>query len=218
MEKKLFLISIAILLLTGCSSNYNLEIKNGRLYEKITAYVDSTKDNLNYLPGMEEDNEAIYFIESDQYPIYNNMEIKYDKKVNKTDKYTEVIFEHSFTEKEFENSNSLKKCFDNASYTYGDNIKLKLSGKFYCLHGPQLLINIKSNYKVIKNNADRKNGNTYTWIINSNNADNVSIDLEIDKYYYLKKYSMILSIVVISLLVLYLYKRIKKKRYLANKI
>jgi len=44
-----------------------------------------------------------------------------------------------------------------------------------------VVVNIKTDLKVSKNNADKVEGNTYTWIINKDNYSNKPINIEISK-------------------------------------
>ena len=44
-----------------------------------------------------------------------------------------------------------------------------------------LTINIKTDLEVVENNADKVDGNTYTWVINENNYQNHPIQMRIKK-------------------------------------
>ena len=58
---------------------------------------------------------------------------------------------------------------------------MNFSGSFYCLHGDSVTINIKTNNEVISHNADKVSGNTYTWVINKDNAQDTNISINISK-------------------------------------
>ena len=87
--------------------------------------------------------------------------------------------------------------------------------------GNELVINIKTNNEVISNNADKVNGNVYTWIINKDNKDKVDIQIRISKHtIYLKTiiYSIIGILFIVLLFVGYIFYNKFKNRDSVNDI
>ena len=183
MKKVIMVLAIFVFILTGCSSEYNLEINNSKIKENIKVEILDA-DIPKEVPGIDvELNDRITpFINNDQYPIFNNTKIKYKKKVTKVGDLTKVTLNHTYTHDEFRNSNTFKTCFENAEFKKTrKGYDLNFSGSFYCLYGDSIKINVKTNNKVINHNADKVSGNVYTWVINDNNVKNVDINLSLSK-------------------------------------
>ena len=183
MKKLIPLLVIFVFILSGCSSEYNLEISNSKIKENIKVEILDA-DIPKEIPGIDVDlNDRITpFIQNDQHPIFNNEEIKYKKKVTKVGDLTKVNLSYTYTHDQFRNSNTFKTCFEKASFMKTrQGYDLDLSGSFYCLYGDSIKINIKTNNVVIGHNADKVSGNVYTWTINDNNVKDVNIHFSISK-------------------------------------
>lgn len=183
MKKKVFFMFVFIIILTGCSAEYNIEFSNESIKEntKITI-LDSDIPKDDPVLEIEADDRITPFINSDQYPFYDNEEIKYKKDVNKSGDTTTINLDYEFTHEEYLKSNVYNSCFEEKNFDKkGDNYYLSFSGSFYCLYGDSITINVKTNNKVIENNADKVNGNTYTWVINKDNVQDVNINMVISK-------------------------------------
>ena len=217
MKKKFIFLSILLLSLTGCKTTYNLEFSNNNIKEDITTTIlssDIPKKDANAIS--EVDDRVTPFIENDQYPIFNDTKIKYKKKVKKENDTTIVNLKYTYSHDEFRNSNTFKKCFRHAELV--DNYKdyeLTFSGDFYCLYGEEVEINIKTNNKVLSNNADKVSGNTYTWVINKGNLEHANIKMKISKKSNITSYTLYVIIgivvVVLGLLGFGAYQTVKKR-------
>lgn len=214
MKKIIFL--ILILLVSGCTSNYNLEISNDSFKENINIKIDkdlipteSTQENI------ELDDPITPFLEGKQSALFSNEKVYYKKKVTYYDDYVDVTMKYNYTSNKFKDSNSLNLCFDDFVFEDDDTYYIHAYGTFYCLYTEDININIKTNNKVIKSNADSINGNVHTWIINSSNYNNVNIEFEVDKGFPWKKvliYGSTIIVVVggISYSIYYIYNKNKK--------
>ena len=183
MKKIIMMLVIFVFILTGCSSEYNLEISNNKIKENIKVEILDA-DFPKEVPGIDvELNDRITpFINNDQYPIFNNTKIKYKKKVTKVGDLTKVTLNHTYTHDEFRNSNTFKTCFEKASFKKTrKGYDLDLSGSFYCLYGDSIKINVKTNNVVLDHNADKVSGNVYTWVIDDKNVKDVDIYLSLSK-------------------------------------
>ncbi len=185
MKRKIVLFTF-LLLLTGCTSEYNITISNDKIKENIVVNIPD-----NYIPvqtdienndHIEIDDQVTPFIEEDQYPFLNNNDIKYDKKVVKNGNITNVTLDYTYTLDDYKKSKAFTTCFDKKSFTKTNKgYQINLTGSFYCLYGDEVKINIKTNNEVLKNNADKVKGNVYTWIINKDNSQKVDIAMELSK-------------------------------------
>lgn len=194
--KRYFLILLLIVFISGCSSSYNLFISDDNFKEEIyTNFEDVVIYDAS--PGIERDDQVTPFIENDQYPFKNNRDIIYQKNVSDDRKNVEL--KYNFKPEEFNQASSMNLCFDDVDYKYNkEYFEFNLSGSFYCLYSDEIDINIITNNKVLSNNADSVKGNIYTWKINSNNVDNVSIQIKIKRY---EKYQYLFLCVVIFILI-----------------
>lgn len=181
MKRRLLILIVFIITLTGCSSEYNLEFSNNKIKENVVVTIlDSDIPKQVENPVAEIDDRVTPFIEGDQYPFFDNEEIVYDKKVDKVGDVTTVTLDYEYSHDEFKESNVYQSCFENALFDINrNNYLLSFSGSFYCLYGDEITINIKTNNKVNDHNADKVSGNVYTWIINQDNVQETSIQMNI---------------------------------------
>ena len=205
---------LVILFVSGCSANYNLEIKDNILKEKIVIEAKDLK----------------YFRDNTFYAIMNGASnfIEYEKKVINSS----VEFSHNYNFNDFSNATVLKSCFDAYSIIEeGDYYILSTSKGIKCaIEEDNVLLDdlkvvIKTNHSVKSNNSNRKSSNKheYVWVFNKDNYGNASISMKIykDKYVFnynnefLIKVAIIVGIVLTILLLVFIIRRKVKK---ANKI
>lgn len=176
MKIKTIIIMVTILLLTGCSPQYSLEIKNGKIKENLTisnALTESNKDQFMTIFANPEKRE------------YYKKEV-----IGNT-----VNYSYNYNFYEFENSNFINSCYDAYKFYEVEDENyyvLQTSSQFKCYplqisdfiikQYESLNISIKiDGYKVIENNADYVDGNTYNWKIDKTNYNNKSILLKFEK-------------------------------------
>lgn len=170
--KKIFLIIVSLFTLTGCSVEYNLEFNNEQLKENIKIGKFNSK-NINDFEYLEP--QSIVDKELTSYYDFNYK----NNELNLSYKY--------FSIDDFRKSNVIYSCFDLAGFTTDDNYYYILtSGEFKCLSynnytANKVTINFTTNYKVISENSDYYNKNTYTWIFDKNNKSNKTIEIKLDK-------------------------------------
>ena len=174
MKKKItFLIIMAMLLLTGCQSKIDVTIDKGMVNENISITLNDdelqTANNVKgeiteRLSNYEMDTEVLSYF---NIKNYNKNTINVSKNYN-IDSYTW--------------DNLIARCYKTQNINFSNNIlKINTNGGFNCFNKYNLkgevVINLKTSYKVINNNADKYENDTYTWNINDNNKN---INLEID--------------------------------------
>lgn len=172
MKKKFRVIAVLLMMivLTGCTPEYNIEIKDGKVYEELS------------VTGFTSQQKAAFFL-----PQYAKVDSNSDYHLSSTD--NKLSYSYTFSFKDYLKSNMAKSCYD-ALLLYKDketnNYVLHTGSEFRCypfqvndnvsLDYDSININIKfTNYKVIENNADSINKNVYTWNINKNNYKNKTI-------------------------------------------
>lgn len=213
---KKFILLISLLILSGCTSKYQLKINGNKFEEKITTFVYDGDREADLYDGIESGNRIDAYIDRDVYPFFENYDKVYKKKILKTGDYEKVTLNYHYKDAEYKNSNAVNLCFENRNFNIEkDYYDINLTGYFYCLYNNENLdIEIETSNKVLNNNADEKNGNKYIWHINQNNYKDVDIKMQVNKkskysklYAFLTISIIILVLVVIILLVL---KKVKK--------
>lgn len=173
---KKFFLGISLLLLSGCTVNYNLEIKDNQIKESIIGEV--SKEDIS----IKEDDTSlnIYYsmIYDEQMALIdgNDVYVKDIKEENDILRYN-----YYYTYKgNYNKSRILNTCFKDPIIKETDELYyINIEGPFFCKYADKINVNVTSNYAVIENNAQKVDGNTYTWIIDD--EDNVNIYLTISK-------------------------------------
>ena len=182
-HKIIFVISLLILL-TGCTSEYTLEISNNKFEEQISTVIPK-----NAIPELTQevldgqvdlDDQITPFLEEKTHSLITNDKF-YDKKVINKDDFVIVELGYLYDENEFKKANSINTCFEYPELDFSEKYYINLQGAFYCLYGDTVDIKIKTNNNVVHNNADEVLGNTYIWRINEENSNYVDIQIEIEK-------------------------------------
>lgn len=188
MKKKIFILTLIILMMCGCSVDVNIDISNNKIKESndITVLENAlyTKEILrtsfrDYIPIYASD------LIVDTVPDKPFSDVLYYNK-NTTDLGNGYIFNYSydFDIDRYGDARTIKEGFRDYSYTYrNDIISLSTDNKGLIYFDEykeldEVVINIKTNYLVLENNADRVNGNTYTWIFNIDSKKSINIVID----------------------------------------
>lgn len=161
MKTKRIFILLILLLLTGCTVNYKLDIKESGIFiETITGTV--TEQELDNA-GRTDVNEYLDNLEN-RTPLIEEQG-EYNKRIIDKDGYKEFEFTYTFNNN-YDKSSAINSCHENIRFDETDDLYyIDLSGKFYCLLSDKMTINVTSEYAVLESNAERVEGNTYTWEI-----------------------------------------------------
>lgn len=214
--KKMLLLFLLVML-TGCDITYNLELddkftENIIIKERIVEGQESDELRMNLSIGE---------------PLYHDSksENKYEIKKTVDDGVMTLSANGVFP---FDNSHS------NAIYTAcgeykldqnGDKVKIVASDfKLFDIYPPldSFTVNIRSKKKVLKSNADKVKGNTYTWVITKDNYSNKTINLTYLQNDYslfddpLFKFGLVLFIIVVICSLAYVF--IKARFLKINKL
>lgn len=181
---KKVILGILLIFLTGCTAKYNINITENNIKELINIKVSRsvlTNDEYKTLTSI------INKPYETEYTYYDLKSKEKNGILSSTFTYT-----HSFDN--YSLSNAVTYCYDEEgmaeepifSYT-DDTVKISTPKEVECfkdsdnLFNPltELKVNITTKLKVVSNNADEVDGNTYTWIINQNNYTNKPIKIEV---------------------------------------
>lgn len=190
MKYKLKLIFLLVLLFgcTGCSIEYNLTIDKKYATEKIETTIPKNEEN-NKLVDIYTKNNITSYYDSDsrKFMYYDIKKIDDDKSNN-----LKLIAEYEYPLKKLQYSNAIEKCLYNKSVNIDNKyITINTSEGFNCIYLDEvkqidsIVVNITSKYVVEKTNADKIDGNRYTWNIDGDNYQNKSVYMKIN---YKEKY------------------------------
>jgi len=172
---KKILIIISLFLMTGCTAKYKLDIQGKVINETLELGVSKENiDDIKYFKN-------IYTNDLKNLYIYN------------FDESTSILsYKYKYSFENYINSSALSSCF--TTYNVINNSEyflISTGGTFKCLpyqysdsesyDYDEAEISITTNHKVITNNADKKEGNTYYWYINKDNSDSKTINFKISK-------------------------------------
>lgn len=174
MKKKIILI-LSLLVLSGCTVNYDLDYTEDGMIETITGTVTKEEMKLNN----EDSGLNIYyalvnnpqkiFIDSDELYEKNIIENKKDYEYSVSNKYNNNL----------DKSTIVNSCFKEFNIEDMDEYyRVHLGGKFYCLYANKINVKVTSDTAVISSNADKVRDNTYTWVLDN---ENDSIDITFSK-------------------------------------
>lgn len=196
---KLLILVVSIVLLTGCSGNYNLKInKDLSVEENLYLTIDNTSDAYKNTLKIFDDNK----INKDNYNVSvsgNNVVIEYNEKFKTIDQY-------------LLNSKIYHQLFDNISYNKSEkyidlytNQNLKLKGSSYIGNTSDLdvlQINVEVPFKMVSDNSDISNDNIYTWTIDKNTeSKKIAMHFTADSEGFPYGQVIVISLIVIALTV-----------------
>ncbi len=219
------MILICLIFITGCSARYTIEFNDKSIKDKLSvygidlhSYNDIKEGVYSPIPAFK---DAIINLEE---PIKNEGVEYYNISGDDSNAYLDYKFELS----DFEDSYFANTCYDYFKvFQEKDEIIISTGKNFKCFFPGRNLdsvdIVIKSNHKIIYNNADEVKNNEYIWHINKSNKDDANIQISFSKDYNEKKksiniaqVSLYIGIFGVVALVIALFVLIKNKR--VNKI
>lgn len=221
MKKKVLLFILCFFLVTGCDVKYDLTINNDSYDETIT---------LSFLKSQNTYEDVSSYLE-DKIPIsYNSSErLYYNSKIEEDDNYYNLVYNYKHNTNTFMQSYFVSNCYPNFNIESNDEQIILSSGQqFACFVGDDGLsadsveINITTKLKVLENNADEINGNTYTWNIDESNYNNKPIEMTLQKSFEIEdvvpqneasnlSFIIVVAIIVVALVVFVFVKHKARK-------
>ena len=171
---------LMIIVLTGCGVKYQINIKDDSVEETIdvsTLIIKNQSSN-----AVEVDYDSMEFIDSIRnmnIPAINNSTSSfYEKEITNDGNLYNISLSYEYKKDDYVNSRTINQCFENHKVEFdGNKAYIHLSGKFKCYDGEDIEIIISSPNKVLKTNG-KKSGNSYKWVINKDNYDNIDIEFK----------------------------------------
>ena len=182
--KKIIICSLIILILSGCTVNYDLEFENDLIKEKLELDV-TENDYAEYISKIEKDDveENMYkFFEAFEIPNDIKMPNQFHKKESKRGN-DNINLKFTYDNYDYESFNSsyiLNNCFYDVVVLNEENdYYISAKGPLACpLNDAN--IRIKTDKKVINTNAKYENG-YYTWDITEDDYENIELYFHISK-------------------------------------
>ena len=218
MKRKFFLL-ILVLLLSGCSATYKLEIKDDDFKEDISISMESSeKSNISYFK-----NNKFYAIMDGASDFR-----EYNKKVSNNQTESIAEFSYKYDGLEFSSSTILSSCFNAYNVVSQDDYYIiSTSEGIRCATEENnvlldsIKVIIKTNHVVKKSNANYVNGHEYSWEFNKDDYEkgNIYIKLYKDKYVFnynneftIKLMIVLGIIIVVAISIFIIIKKVRKAR------
>lgn len=185
--KKIIILIFSLFLLSGCTATYNLTILDEKNIKEELIINDDTmtleEANLNFSDILI---DSTIIVDDDDLSTISEKYPRYNKKIEDINNVRRVTYSYdSFNFNTLKNSNIAKAGFNNigiinnsGKIQLSTNNSLKAILEYPTLNS--LIINIKTDYKVVEHNATNVSGNVYSWSFNRNDY-NKNILLVLDK-------------------------------------
>lgn len=176
MIKKILILFLAIVFISGCEATYRIELD----YDKIKEEIEVLEDNSNYKKDISKYLDDVIVSLSDTSS--NTSGYKYDK-ILKEDKSGILLSADISSVKNYATySPVLYSCFNEKNIMITDQfLSIDTVTGFQCFDDYENLnlinVEIKTKYEVLKNNADSVDGQTYKWRITPDNNKPIIINI-----------------------------------------
>lgn len=217
--KKILLIILTMLFLTGCTVNYNLEIDGDNLNEVITGNVTKKEYEVKETDNGE---NLIYALFNNNQNALFDEESPYLRTLEDKGKTIDYNFSYLYNYN-FDRSTIINTCFE---YHMVDETEdyyyIKLSGKFYCMYSDKININVTSNNAVLENNAMKVDGNVYSWVIKKDKDADILLNVskkmkhsDNNKLKVMNTFQIIglVVLVVLCIITIFLYKKKNRNEF-----
>ena len=201
-----------VVLLSGCSANYEVEIVNDKIKEKTSMIdMDSYKwdkelpINTNGVDIVSD--KAMTFREyvdksfANSFPaLSNDANTFYEKKKVDNKKELGIVYNYIYDFSNYKYSNIINSCYRYFNVLDSNDLYiLSTNDTINCLsydNVDSITIHLKTNHKVKSNNASRVDGYNYYWTFTEANKDNAGIYIELYKDKYVFNYENKITIVL----------------------
>ena len=169
---KIFIIGILLILVTGCSGNYNLKINDDMsINEELYLTIDNSNNAYTKTLKIFKENN----IPEDDYEVVlsdNNVRITYNKKYDSIEEYllNSKVYHELIDEIQFNKSNNYIDLYVNQKLKVSNDNGIKMNGT-NLVDLDVLQINIENPFDVNFSNAEIVNDNVYTWTIKKGDTE-----------------------------------------------
>ena len=169
--KKVILLIIVVLFVSGCNAEYNLVIEGDNLKEELIINAENI-----------EESDSIELNERDYSAIVGEDTLLYSKEKEKVSDAYRMILSYGFDRGNIRTSKMVNTCFDSVIVTNTSTMLRTLTSNYnkcFDLYTSlnNLTINIKTPNEVTFHNADKVNDGVYTWNVSRKNHKDKPIQL-----------------------------------------
>ena len=213
---KIFIIGILLILVTGCSGNYNLKINDDMsINEELYLTIDNTNNTYTKTLKIFKENN----IPEKDYEVVlsdNNVRITYNKKYDSIEEYllNSKVYHELIDEIQFNKSNNYIDLYVNQKLKVSNDNGIKMNGT-NLVDLDVLQINIENPFDVIFSNAEIVNDNVYTWTIKKGDTEKkIQMQFKPSLNIFPYKQVAVLSTVIVCILIIIftIYGRYKKRQ------
>lgn len=213
---KIFVIGILLILVTGCSGNYNLKINDDMsINEELYLTIDNSNNAYTKTLKIFKENN----IPEDDYEVVlsdNNVRITYNKKYDSIEEYllNGKVYHELIDEIQFNKSNNYIDLYVNQKLKVSNDNGIKMNGT-NLVDLDVLQINIENPFDVNFSNAEIVNDNVYTWTIKKGDTEKkIQMQFKPSLNIFPYKQVAVLSTVIVCILIIIftIYGRYKKRQ------
>lgn len=180
--KKIILIILCMLTLTGCSLEYDITFNE----DSISEHIKTTFKGNIYKLANEIEGDGFYLekeIVENQIPSLKDDQAFYKKEIIAKDTLSTVNLTYDYTYDQFAESYFLDRCFE---HVYVNNteeyIYVSLYGQFNCFYEENLEIKLSTDYKMLETNSNKYKNGKYIWNLNmTDDESNITFMLSKEK-------------------------------------
>ena len=215
---KVLIIFLLIIIVSGCSANYNIKISDGKVEENLTL-IETDKSKLEKTDdsGLTLKEIMDSLLEEDEYVKSTSTTELIDEK----DRYG-IKYNNSYELNDIVSNTLISQCYNNPIVKIENNVLTIDSGTdFTCFDNYEefesMEVTIDTDYEVLSNNASKTKGNKYTWKIERLNDTRIMMDISLEE----SNNSIILLIIIILFITVVgfvLYNNFKRKQEISNQI
>lgn len=208
MKRNILIFTVLVLICSGCTANYKVEIYDDEVSE-ITKVVESNNIDWDAEYKIFDDNFSSINDEKVTYRQYVDQKFKekesalkefasldalYSKKIISNENELGIQYSYDYPINQYNDSYIASTCFRYFNFLTSDNKYILSTSKGAdCFTEykklDSLTIELSTNHKVVKHNADAVNGYAYYWNIDRTNYSDKSIYIELYKDKYEKGYN-----------------------------
>lgn len=213
---KIFIIGILLILVTGCSGNYNIKINDDMsIDEELYLTIDSSNNAYTKTLKIFKENN----IPEKDYEVVlsdNNVRITYNKKYDSIEEYLldSKVYHELIDEIQFNKSNNYIDLYVNQKLKVSNDNGIKMNGT-NLVDLDVLQINIENPFDVNFSNAEIVNDNVYTWTIKKGDTEKkIQMQFKPSLNIFPYKQVAVLSTVIVCILIIIftIYGRYKKRQ------
>ena len=220
---KLVILVCGMVLLSGCSAEYNLTIDETIMEENISAIFDK-KTESDYASRMEKIRRTSYYnfdTRENEYYTFNKTE---------DDNNIFLNYNYKYTNNNLYKSEAVSRCYYKRIVNVTENnITINTDNQVACIYKDgnkeidSITVNIRTDLIVLEHNADKVNDKVYTWYINDENYSNKPIYIKMEKEksggsFVDQTISIVIIVLIIIAIGIIIYLRAHKKHLQNNKI